>query len=296
MQRPPQYDPHVRYPTIVTLSGENVDRRNARSTGGPASPTSNSNRLGHATRLGYIVVAIDWLKDGQTRYEYSAREHAAVLGSLRDACRRFSIDTDRVFLTGHSIGGDAAWDIGLAHPDLWAGVIPIVAESEKYCRFYLDNAKSLPFYVLGGELDGDKTVKNARDLDRYLQRRFDVTVVEYQGRGHEDFYEDIRNLFDWMGHRDSRNFFPKEFTVSTMRSWDNFFWWLEAGNVAGPHYRRADKLAAWPRRDYGQNHRAACCRPTGWPSPPAQATSPSGSRPRWSTSTETWRSASTIGP
>ena len=25
---------------------------------------------------------------------------------------RFSIDTDRVFLSGHSMGGNAAWDIG----------------------------------------------------------------------------------------------------------------------------------------------------------------------------------------
>ena len=51
---------------------------------------------------------------------------------LRDACKRFSIDIDRVFLSGHSMGGDAAWDIGLAHPDLWAGVIPIVAAADKY--------------------------------------------------------------------------------------------------------------------------------------------------------------------
>ena len=26
--------------------------------------------------------------------------------------------------------GDAVWDMGLAHPDLWAGVIPIVATSD----------------------------------------------------------------------------------------------------------------------------------------------------------------------
>ncbi len=230
VQLPPQYDPHVHYPTIVTLGGETSSARH-QIDWWAGVPDEQYNRLGHGTRLGYIVLAVDWLKDGQTRYEYSAREHAAVLGSLRDACRRFSIDTDRVFLTGHSIGGNAAWDIGLAHPDLWCGVIPIVADSDRYCRFYVDNAKDLPFYVLGGELDGDRTVRNARDLDRYLTRRYDTTVVEYRGRGHEDFYEDIRNLFDWMGRRASRNFFPKEFSVVTMRTWDNFFWWLEAGKL-----------------------------------------------------------------
>jgi hypothetical protein len=39
------------------------------------------------------------------------------------------------------------------------------------------------------------------------------------------------NLFDWMGRREPRNFFPKEFTVTTMRTWDNYFWWLEAGQL-----------------------------------------------------------------
>ncbi len=165
-----------------------------------------------------------------------------MLVSLRDACRRFSIDTDRVFLSGHSMGGDAAWDIGLAHPDLWAGVIPIVAQADKYCSRYWQNAEHVPFYFVAGELDGDKTIKNARDLDRYLTNRFDVTVTEYIGRGHEDFYEDIQNIFDWMGRR-QRDFFPKEFTVSTMRTWDNYFWYFEGRDF--PVRAMVDPMS-WP--------------------------------------------------
>jgi hypothetical protein len=126
------------------------------------------------------------------------------------------------------MGGDAAWDIGLAHPDLWAGVIPIVAQSDRYCTRYWENARYLPFYVVAGELDGGKLSKNAGvgGLDRYLKRGFDTTVVQFQGRGHEDFYEEILRLFDWMG-RFRRNFFPREFACVTMRPWDNYFWWVE---------------------------------------------------------------------
>src|SRR5262249_46638340 len=51
--------------------------------------------------------------------------------------------------------------------------------------------------------------------------------VEYIGRGHEDFYEDIQHIFDWMGRRKGRNFFPREFTAVSMRTWDNYFWWFE---------------------------------------------------------------------
>jgi predicted esterase len=228
VQLPPQYDPLVRYPTIVTLNGGGTTpERQIDWWAGEQVETGKRN--GQATRLGYIVVAVDWMKDGQREYEFSAREHAAVLGSLRDACRRFSIDTDRVFLTGHSLGGNAAWDIGLAHPDLWAGVMPIVAQCEKYCTLYWENAGLVPMYVVSGELDGDKTVANAPHLERYFNKGFDITLVEYRGRGHEDFHDDILNLFDWMNRRPSRNFFPKEFKVVTMRPWDNYFWWLEGG-------------------------------------------------------------------
>ena len=132
------------------------------STSGPARADKRSGeRLGQATRHGYIVIAVDWQQPHQFTYDYSAREHHAVLGALRDACRRFSIDTDRVFLTGHGIGGDAAWDIALAHPDLWAGVIPIVAVADKFVSRYAKNAEYVPWYFVGGELDGDKMARNA---------------------------------------------------------------------------------------------------------------------------------------
>jgi len=230
VQLPPEYNPYRRYPTIVTLRGAGSTAQQQIDWWAGAW-TERGFRAGQATRHGYIVIAPDWPEEHQARYQYSAREHAAVLNSLRDACRRFSIDTDRVFLTGHSIGGDAAWDIGLAHPDLWAGVIPISAVSDKYCIHYWENnARQLPFYVVLGELDGTKLTYNARDLDRYLQRGYNCTVVEYLGRGHEHFSDEILRIFDWMS-RIRRNFFPREFVCSTMRPWDSFFYWLEVDGL-----------------------------------------------------------------
>jgi len=241
VQLPPEYNPYRRYPAVVTLHG----------TGTTASQqvdwwaggwTKDGWRAGQASRYGYIVIAPEWTVEHQKQYGYSAREHAAVLDSLRDACRRFSVDTDRVFLSGHSMGGDAAWDLGLAHPDLWAGVIPIVAQSDRYCAHYWENAERLPFYVVCGELDGSKLLDNSRDLDRYLQRGYNCTVVEYLGRGHEHFYEEILRIFDWMG-RFRRDFFPREFTCSTMRPWDNYFWWVELDGL--PPRSMVDP-ADWP--------------------------------------------------
>jgi hypothetical protein len=229
LQLPPEYDPLRQYPMIIALADAGVPpQAEIEFWAGPAR--DDGEPLGQATRQGYIVIAVDWLLPKQTSCGYSAREHHAVLGSLRDACRRFSIDTDRVFLTGHGVGGDGAWDVALAHPDIWAGVMPFVATADRYCLRYATNAKYVPWYFVCGELDGDKMARNARELDRYFGRRTeDCTVVEYLGRGYEPFGDELQRLFDWMGRR--KREFPPEFECVTMRPWDNFFWWLEVRDL-----------------------------------------------------------------
>lgn len=166
-----------------------------------------------------------------------------MLFSLRDACRRFSIDTDRVFLSGHSMGGDAAWDIGLAHPDLWAGVITIGATADRYIGRYTENGRSLPMYFVQGQLDGDRMSKNKQEFDRYFIRAgYEPMVVEYIGRGHEHFQDEIQRIFTWMDlHK--REFFPKNIKVESMRPWDNYFWWVELSSYPD---KGMVLPAAWP--------------------------------------------------
>ena len=241
VQLPPEYDPYRHYPTIVSLHGP-ADTPEMQLDWWAGVWPKKGPRKGQATRRGYIVVAPQWNQGHEKTYAYSAAEHAAVLNSLRDACRRFSIDTDRVYISGHSTGGDAAWDIGLAHPDLWAGVVPITAWSRCYCPQYWENARDLPLYFVGGEKDARWVVENARDLDRYLIRGFNVTVVEYQGRGREHFQEEVQRIFDWMDVQ-KRDFFPKKFKAVSMRPWDNFFWWVELEDM--PPKSMVDP-ADWP--------------------------------------------------
>jgi predicted esterase len=231
VQLPPEYDHYRRYPCIVTLNGSATTPLQQIDWWAGGYSEEAQTRFGQATRHGYIVIAPRWTRDHQRQYEFSAREHAAVLLTLRDACKRFAIDVDRVFLTGHSMGGTAAWDIGLSHPDLWAGVVPIVATAGKYITSgqYWENGRYVPMYFVNGEKDS-ATFANATDWDRYLTKSgFDVMVVEYLGRGHEAFFDEIQNLFSWMNlHK--RDFFPKDFKVQSLRPWDNFFWWVETGD------------------------------------------------------------------
>ena len=219
LQLPPEYDPYRRYPCILTL--------------GETSNTSPEAQIRwwqkQAERNGYIVIAPDWMAPNQREYLFSAKEHAIVLKSLRHALRRFSIDTDRVFLSGHFAGGDAAWDIGQAHPEHWAGVIPISAIASRYMNHYENNVRfHVPFYFINGGRDYSTRDANATVWNRQFsgQKKYDTTVVHYIGRGGEKFSDDIHNIFEWMMNK-TRRFDVLEFSCSTLRPWDNYFWWLE---------------------------------------------------------------------
>jgi hypothetical protein len=215
IQLPPEYDPLRHYPTIVTLADAGVAPQQMLDFwAGPVNKEKGGERLGQASRYGYIVIAVDWQAPHQFTYDYTDREHHAVLGALRDACRRFAIDTDRVFLTGHGIGGDAAWDIALAHPDVWAACRSSL-HVDRYVTRYWPNAKYTSWYFVGGELDGDKMAHNGVVLDRMMKPYCDTTVVEYLGRGYEPFGDEIQRLFDWMGRR--RRTMPKDIEYVTMR-------------------------------------------------------------------------------
>lgn len=247
VQLPPEYDPYRQYPTLVVLNGAYNSPEQELDFWAGAAPVAVNGlavRRGEAMRRGYITVAVDWHKPHQYDYEFSAREHIAVLTALRDATRRFSIDADRVFLTGHDVGGEAAWDMSQSHPDLWAGAIPFCPRAEeerKYLNFYYENAQYVPLYFVAGELDGRTIVQNAPVWNKYLRNKTnDVTLVEYQGRGHEPFHDEIKKLFEWMGVRSRtaplpRSTPPLRFSCNTLRPWDNFFWWVESEGFP-PHF------------------------------------------------------------
>ncbi len=253
VQLPPEYHHYRRYPAVVSLHASGATAEMEIEWWAGTYQKATHTRRGQAGRHGYIVIAPKWAKNRQRAYQYSVAEHAAVLSSLRDAIMRFSIDTDRVFLSGHEIGGDAAWDIGLAHPDLWAGVIPIGAISDygkkrspKYVLQYWGNAKHVPLYFVGGELAERKPSRNEIDLDRYLRHTgFDAMVVEYLGRGNESFSDEILRIFEWMELHE-RDFYPHEFSVSTMRSWDSFFWWIEVDGIPS---RSQISPFSWPQKN-----------------------------------------------
>jgi pimeloyl-ACP methyl ester carboxylesterase len=233
VQLPPEYRHDRPYPVLIALpdAGEAPDKVLARWAEA-------------AAEQGYVVAVPEWVKGLGGSYSYSEREHDVVLQTLRDLRRRYQVDSDRVFLFGLGEGGKMAFDVGLGHPDLFAGVIPMGADPDGVPLRCWRNAQYLPFYVVNGSRTGDGAKKTRELFDRWILtgRGYPGLWVEYKGRGVEWLGGEVPNIFDWM--RNKRRAFPlkqlgtdglggsfgNEFC--TMRSCDNRFWWLSTRAIS----------------------------------------------------------------
>jgi hypothetical protein len=143
---------------------------------------------------------------------------------LRDARKRYAIDSDRVFLAGQLTGGNMAWDFALAHPDLFAGVIVVSGFPAYYVPRYLPHHERMPLFCVIGDL---APAANELIFGTYVKplilKAWDVTYVEYHRRGLEEFPEELTTFFDWMD-RHHREPFPKSFDAVTARPCDNRFY------------------------------------------------------------------------
>lgn len=234
LQLPPEYDPYRRYPCVVALQGLGTAPDMEINWWCGTYNEQMQSRLGAASRYGYIVIAPEWMAQGQTQYNYSEMEHDRVLRCVRDAFRRTNVDTDRVFISGHFDGAAAAWDIALSHPDMWAGAIMLSPSAEKYILSYTENARMVPTYTVWGEWDGSSLMKSlGLTVDKYLSSpKYDAIGVEYLGRPRDHFLEELPRIIDWMeltSHRRPRA--PTEIEVNTARSGDRFFYWLEIPEI-----------------------------------------------------------------
>ncbi len=210
---PPDYHPLRYYPTVVAIH----DGR------GPASAIEWWKT--EAARRGYIVIAPEYLLAGQPRdYQFSDSEHAAIELSLRDARKRYSIDSDRVFLGGQVVGGTIALDFGFGHPDLFAGIVSISGQPAKYVYAYRKHAERLPLYIVTGELaPAAKEAVFDGFARQMISEALDVTFVEYFRRGLEDLPEEAPAAFEWMDKR-KRDATPRTFDAYSARPSDARFY------------------------------------------------------------------------
>ena len=71
-----------------------------------------------------------------------------LLASLR---KRYRVDSSRIYLTGLSLGGYATWAWALKHPEIFAAIVPVAAQSEDMADPC--SLKDMPIWAFHGDQD-----------------------------------------------------------------------------------------------------------------------------------------------
>jgi predicted peptidase len=112
------------------------------------------------------------------------------------------IDPNRIYVTGLSSGGWAAWNLALSYPDKFAAIVPIsgfvdLIELESACKI-----ATIPTRIFHGLLDDVVKVDYAITIYKELKKcnAKDVQLTIFDDAGHDSWTRvyDNPEIYDWM--------------------------------------------------------------------------------------------------
>ncbi len=185
---PSAYDGGRAFPLVVALHGMGGDENSYFSDFYGQGAFKRE-----AEKHGYIVVC----PKGRGRASmYRGPAEQDVMDVLAEAKRAYKIDPDRIYLTGHSMGGYGTWSVAMSYPDLFAALAPISGGGDTQG---MKKIAHIPQLVVHG--DNDKTVPVARSREMVAAAKAlgaEVKYLEIPGGSHVDVavpaFDDI---FDW---------------------------------------------------------------------------------------------------
>jgi predicted peptidase len=204
MYLPKNYDDQKESPLIVALHGLYSNPRQILSYPGFVQ---------HAEQKGYILVAPmgynnrGWYgsrgegggrgSDPKNLGELSEKD---VMNVLKISLEQFSIDRDRVYLYGHSMGGGGTLHFAMKHPEIWAAMAP-VAPAIWGDTSRLAAAKSIPAIVIQGDKDSLVSVRGTRKwVEEMKTLNMKHRYIEEEGGGHVTvafkYFDEIFDFFE----------------------------------------------------------------------------------------------------
>lgn len=119
-------------------------------------------------------------------------------GLLDDVIAKYRVDTDRVYLTGLSMGGYGTWSLAAAHPDRFAAIAPICGGGNPEDAAKL---KEIPMWVFHGAKDSVVPLDRSQVMvDAVKAAGGDVQFTVYPEAEHDSWTEtyDNEELYKWM--------------------------------------------------------------------------------------------------
>lgn len=224
VQLPQEYSSSRLYPVLVVLHSHGMT---------PAQEldwwAGTPNEPGYGQNRGYIVASVDYLGD---EAQPSGNTHDRIVDVLIALRRQFRVDSNRTYLAGHGLGADVAWDLGLARPLCWSGLIPIGGRCSPSVKAAYENGAYVPVYAVNGSLDGRTFSTNAATIQRMMEARHDIILCEYMNRGRESYAAERPRIFDWIDLQ-NRGQLPRDIDANVFHETDTRWIWYQASPRSG---------------------------------------------------------------
>lgn len=101
---------------------------------------------------------------------------------VQEVISNYSIDENRIYLSGLSRGGFGTWEFAVSYPDLFAAIAPVCARGISG----IERVKDIPIWIFHGELDPGVPVQDSKWLyQELIAVNADVRITIYPDLGHD---------------------------------------------------------------------------------------------------------------
>lgn len=108
------------------------------------------------------------------------------------------VDKTRIYLTGLSRGGGAAWEMAVQYPETFAAMAVVCGMTPVPYASWID--KNMPIWVFHGIEDESIPISESDEMVKKLREMgYDVRFTRYKGVGHDSWIQayDTETLYDW---------------------------------------------------------------------------------------------------
>ncbi|MEO1012913.1 MAG: prolyl oligopeptidase family serine peptidase [Bacteroidota bacterium] len=129
----------------------------------------------------------------------------AVNQLLDSVIRQNRVDPHRIYLTGLSRGGSAAWEMAVQYPDKFAALAVVCGMAPVPYASWIN--KELPIWVFHGEEDKSIPFSESEEMVRALkQMGYNVRFTNYPGVGHNSWVQayTTEELYTWFMEQEQK--------------------------------------------------------------------------------------------
>lgn len=123
-------------------------------------------------------------------------------GPLYEKVRQeYRMDTDRVYLTGISMGGYGTFIVAMDYPDRFAAIVPLCGGCNDSDTTRIPTLKDLPVWAFHGTADDQIPIAETERIAKALKKcngKMRFTRLNGEGHGIEYVHARYPKLYTWM--------------------------------------------------------------------------------------------------